>query len=71
MMTTESPKQHNSQGTHAVCTCSRYGYFTPTRNLQLQVEYLNKWLKILEAAKDNPALDDLVKKAEMVYELTK
>jgi hypothetical protein len=30
-----------------------------------------EWEDILRAAEDNPALDDLIKKAEMVYELTK
>jgi hypothetical protein len=30
-----------------------------------------KWEEILREAENNPALDDLIKKAEMVYALTK
>jgi len=35
------------------------------------IQQWNYWRDILKTARDNPTLDDAVKKAEMIYELVK
>ena len=66
-------KQHNSIDTRVVFN-TRPGY--SVISLANDAGYYDhdrwlKWVKILQEAKDNPALNDLIKQAEMVYELTR
>jgi hypothetical protein len=70
MMTTESPKQpevifESPDRGHTVYARTPHSKYPPW------VSRWSDWQDILKAAETNPALDDLIKKAEMVYELTK
>ena len=79
MMTTESPKQpevifespdkgHTVYARTIGSTERTLVYSEPVLHWRAR---WYEWEDILRAAEDNPALDDLIKKAEMVYELTK
>jgi hypothetical protein len=78
MMTTESPKQPevifespDKGNTVYARTIGSNERTLVHSKYQPWVNRWNDWQDIIKAAETNPALDDLIKKAEMVYELTK
>ena len=75
MMITVSHKQ--PEGKTQVVFNTRLGsyltndYYIPNRTYQPWIERWSNSQDMFKVAQDNPALDDLLKKAEMVYALTK
>jgi hypothetical protein len=75
-MITELPKQPEDKiqvvfDTRLGVAMNDYFILSKSRTHAPWVDRWSDWQDIMKAAETNPALDDLIKQAEMVYALTK